>query len=83
MARRRETVARLCVTVHHDRTANATVAAGRIGAIPRAAYTKYIARIGREPSPMAADFAAQIVANRVVVDARRRGQSSLRALGAG
>ena len=57
--------------------------AGRIGAIARAAYTKYIARIGREPSPMAADFAAQIVANRVVVDARRRWQSSLRALGAG
>jgi hypothetical protein len=41
--------------------------AGRIGAIARATYTKYIARMGREPSPMAANFAAQIVANRVVV----------------
>jgi ribosomal protein S18 acetylase RimI-like enzyme len=39
----------------------------RIGAISRAAYTKYIVRIGREPSPMAADFAAEIAADHVVV----------------
>ena len=41
--------------------------AARIGAIARAAYTKYIARIGREPSPMVADFAAEIAADHVVV----------------
>jgi len=39
----------------------------RIGAIARAAFTKYIARIGREPSPMTADFAAEIAADHVVV----------------
>ena len=41
--------------------------ADRIRVIARAAYTKYIARIGREPSPMVADFAAEIAANHVVV----------------
>jgi ribosomal protein S18 acetylase RimI-like enzyme len=41
--------------------------AARIGAIARAAYTKYIARIGREPAPMVADFAAEIAADHVVV----------------
>ena len=41
--------------------------AGRIGAIARAAYQKYVARIGREPAPMAADFAAEIAVGRVVV----------------
>jgi ribosomal protein S18 acetylase RimI-like enzyme len=41
--------------------------AARIGAIARAAYAKYIARIGREPAPMLADFAAAIAANHVVV----------------
>jgi hypothetical protein len=41
--------------------------AARIGAIARAAYTKYVARIGREPAPMVADFAAEIAANRVVM----------------
>ena len=41
--------------------------AARIGAIARAAYAKYIARMGREPAPMAADFAAEIAANHVVV----------------
>lgn len=41
--------------------------AGRIGEIARAAYGKYVARIGRAPAPMAADFAAEIAAGRVVV----------------
>jgi ribosomal protein S18 acetylase RimI-like enzyme len=41
--------------------------AARIGVIARAAYSKYIARIGREPAPMVADFAAEIAADRVVV----------------
>ena len=39
----------------------------RIGAIARAAYVKYISRIGREPAPMVADFAAEIAAGHVVV----------------
>jgi len=39
----------------------------RIGAIARAAYFKYISRIGREPAPMVADFAAEIAAGHVVV----------------
>ena len=39
----------------------------RIGAIARAAYIKYVPRIGREPAPMAADFDAEIAAHRVVV----------------
>jgi ribosomal protein S18 acetylase RimI-like enzyme len=42
----------------------------RIGAIARAAYSKYVkyvVRIGREPAPMLADFAAEIAADRVVV----------------
>jgi ribosomal protein S18 acetylase RimI-like enzyme len=41
--------------------------ADRIGAIARAAYAKYIARIGREPAPMLADFVAEIAAHHVVV----------------
>ena len=41
--------------------------AGRIGEIARAAYLKYVPRIGREPAPMGADFAAEIAAGRVVV----------------
>jgi ribosomal protein S18 acetylase RimI-like enzyme len=41
--------------------------AGRIGEIARAAYGKYVPRIGRAPGPMAADFAAEIAAGRVVV----------------
>jgi ribosomal protein S18 acetylase RimI-like enzyme len=41
--------------------------AARIGAIARAGYTKYIARIGREPAPMVADFAAAIAAEHVTV----------------
>jgi len=39
----------------------------RIGAIARAAYAKYVPRIGREPAPMRADFAAEIAADHVVV----------------
>jgi len=41
--------------------------AARIGEIARAAYEKYVPRIGREPAPMTADFAAEIAAGRVVV----------------
>jgi ribosomal protein S18 acetylase RimI-like enzyme len=41
--------------------------AGRIGAIAHAAYVKYVSRIGREPSPMLVDFAAEIAADHVVV----------------
>jgi ribosomal protein S18 acetylase RimI-like enzyme len=41
--------------------------AGRIGSIARAAYAKYTARIGREPAPMLADFAAEIAADHVAV----------------
>jgi ribosomal protein S18 acetylase RimI-like enzyme len=40
---------------------------GRVRAITHAAYHKYVARIGREPSPMSADFAAEIAADHVVV----------------
>src|SRR6266404_4605512 len=55
----------------------------RIGAIARAAYGKYVPRIGREPAPMVADFAAEVAAGRVVVigraaadrSCRRRGQA--------
>lgn len=43
--------------------------AGRIGGIARAAYQKYVPRIGREPAPMGADFAAEVAAGRVVVAA--------------
>src|SRR5215475_8116674 len=39
----------------------------RIAAIARAAYVKYVSRIGREPPPMIADFAAEIAAGHVVV----------------
>ncbi len=41
--------------------------AERIGEIARAAYGKYVPRIGRAPAPMVADFAAEIAAGRVVV----------------
>src|SRR5262245_278602 len=41
--------------------------AARIGAIARAAYAKYVPRIGREPAPMVADFAAEVAAGHVVV----------------
>src|SRR6516164_2025946 len=39
----------------------------RIVAIARAAYIKYVPRIGREPPPMLADFPAEIAAGHVVV----------------
>jgi ribosomal protein S18 acetylase RimI-like enzyme len=41
--------------------------AARCRAIARAAYAKYVPRIGREPSPMEADYAADVAAQRVVV----------------
>ncbi len=41
--------------------------AARIGAIAHAAFAKYVPRIGREPSPMVADFDAEIAAHRIVV----------------
>ena len=39
----------------------------RIGAIARAAYAKYVPRIGREPPPMIADFAAFVARGVAVV----------------
>lgn len=48
----------------------------RIGAIARAAYAKYVPRIGREPPPMVADFAAYIargVAAVIEEDGKLRG----------
>jgi ribosomal protein S18 acetylase RimI-like enzyme len=36
-------------------------------AIARGAYEKYVARIGREPAPMAADFVGEIAADHVMV----------------
>jgi ribosomal protein S18 acetylase RimI-like enzyme len=36
-------------------------------AIARAAYAKYVPRIGREPLPMGADYEAEVAANRAVV----------------
>ena len=39
----------------------------RIIAIARAAYIKYVPRMGREPPPMLADFAAEVAAGHVVV----------------
>jgi ribosomal protein S18 acetylase RimI-like enzyme len=41
--------------------------AARLAAIARAAYAGYVPRIGREPAPMSADFAAAIAVGRVVV----------------
>jgi len=38
-----------------------------IGAIARAAYAKYVPRMGREPAPMLTNFAAEIAAGHVVV----------------
>jgi len=40
---------------------------GAIERCARAAYRKYVARIGREPAPMVADFASQIAAGEVWV----------------
>ena len=39
----------------------------RISAIARAAYARYVARMGREPAPMGTDHAAEIAARRIVV----------------
>jgi ribosomal protein S18 acetylase RimI-like enzyme len=39
----------------------------RVAAIAHAAYSKYVPRIGREPPPMLADFAAEIAAGHVAV----------------
>jgi ribosomal protein S18 acetylase RimI-like enzyme len=41
--------------------------AQRIGALARAAYAKYVPRIGREPPPMVADFASFVARDVVVV----------------
>jgi ribosomal protein S18 acetylase RimI-like enzyme len=41
--------------------------ADRIAAIARAAYARYVPRIGREPAPMTADFPSEIAAGHVVV----------------
>ena len=41
--------------------------AARLREIARAAYAKYVPRIGREPMPMGADYGAEIAAGRVVV----------------
>jgi ribosomal protein S18 acetylase RimI-like enzyme len=38
-----------------------------IAAAARAAYTRYVERIGREPAPMVADFAALVAAGEVEV----------------
>jgi ribosomal protein S18 acetylase RimI-like enzyme len=43
------------------------VDAAPMRAIARAAYAKYVPRIGREPSPMVADYEAAVAANRAVV----------------
>ncbi len=49
-------------------TRKATAAdAERVRAIARAAYAKYVARMGREPPPMLADFPALIAGGVVVV----------------
>lgn len=39
----------------------------QIREIARTAYAKYVPRMGREPAPMAADFAAAVEANQAVV----------------
>lgn len=41
--------------------------AQRIGALARAAYAKYVPRVGREPPPMVADFIGSIARDVVVV----------------
>src|SRR5262249_46898982 len=42
--------------------------------IARAAYIKYVPRMGREPPPMLADFAAEVAAGHVVVIEIARGR---------
>ena len=39
----------------------------RIRAIARAAFAKYVPRVGREPAPMTADYEAEVAAQRTVV----------------
>lgn len=39
----------------------------RIREIARAAYARYVPRIGREPAPMVADYDADVCAGRIVV----------------
>ena len=39
----------------------------RIAAIARAAYAKYVPRIGREPAPMVADYHADVAAHEAIV----------------
>jgi len=39
----------------------------RLAAIARAAYAKYVSRVGREPAPMTADYAAAIAAGHALV----------------
>ena len=39
----------------------------RIRSVARAAYTRYVSAMGREPAPMVADFGAQIAAGQVWV----------------
>jgi ribosomal protein S18 acetylase RimI-like enzyme len=39
----------------------------QVRAIALSAYAKYEARIGREPAPMAADYEAEVAAQRVVI----------------
>lgn len=39
----------------------------RIVAIARAAYVKYVPRIGREPAPMTVNFAARIAAGHAII----------------
>jgi ribosomal protein S18 acetylase RimI-like enzyme len=47
--------------------------ATRMRAIALAAYAKYVPRIGREPSPMVADYEAEVAANHAVVIAAAGG----------
>src|SRR5262245_15019633 len=41
--------------------------APRVCSIAQAAYSRYIERIGRAPAPMSTDYAAEIVAGRLLV----------------
>jgi ribosomal protein S18 acetylase RimI-like enzyme len=50
----------------HIRTATPDDVAG-VRATARAAYSKYVPRIGREPAPMSADYDADIAASHAVV----------------
>jgi ribosomal protein S18 acetylase RimI-like enzyme len=53
---------------HQPRIRPATASdVGTIAAVARAAYAKYVPRIGREPPPMVADFAGYVARGTVVV----------------